>query len=84
VFSLLNCRVTSIHYYTQVSLAERENRKLKSALKIFDSFSQSKWDDDLSHLCVAFNTAIRESTKFIPDVCSWLVKLRLLLPPGGI
>jgi hypothetical protein len=60
--------ITSTPYYPQGSLAERMNRNLKSALKIFHSHSQSKWDDDLPWLSVAFNTAMHESTKFTLDV----------------
>jgi hypothetical protein len=60
--------ITTTPYYPQGSLAERVNRNLKSALKIFHSHSQSKWDDDLPWLSVAFNTAMHESTKFTPDV----------------
>jgi hypothetical protein len=53
--------VTTTPYYPQASLAERVNRNLKSALKIFHQASQSAW------LGLAFNTAVHESTKCTPD-----------------
>jgi hypothetical protein len=53
-------------YYPQASLAERVNRNLKSALKIFHHESQSAWDD-LPWLSLAFNTAVHDSTKSAPD-----------------
>jgi hypothetical protein len=59
------------HYYysllPQGSLAERVNRNLKSALKIFHHESQVTWDGDLWWLSIAFNTAIHESTQCTPD-----------------
>ena len=59
--------VTTTPYYPQASLAERVNRNLKSALKIFHHASQSAWDEDLPWLGLAFNTAVHESTKCTPD-----------------
>ena len=59
--------VTTTPYYPQGSLVERVNRNLKSALKIFHSHSQNKWDEDLPLLSVGFNTAIHESSGFTPD-----------------
>jgi hypothetical protein len=58
---------TTTPYYPQASLAERVNRNLKSALKIFHSKSQVTWDEDLPCLSLAFNTAIHESTGSTPD-----------------
>ena len=55
-------------YYPQASLAERVNRNLKSALKVFHHKSQNTWDELLPLLTVAFNTATHESSKFTPDV----------------
>ena len=55
-------------YYPQGSLAERVNRNLKSALKIFHHNSQSSWDEHLPWLAFAFNTAVHESTKTTPDL----------------
>jgi hypothetical protein len=59
--------ITTMPYYPQASLAERVNRNLKSALKIFHSESQEKWDEDLPCLSLAFNTAVHESTGSTPD-----------------
>ena len=59
--------LTSTPYYPQPSLAERVNRNLKAALKIFHHQSQATWDEDLPWLSVAFNTAVHESTKATPD-----------------
>ena len=39
--------LTTTTYYPQASLAERVNRKLKVALKIFHHKSQNAWDEDL-------------------------------------
>ena len=60
--------ITTTPYYPQTSLVERVNRNLKSALKIFHHQSQTKWDEDLPLLSVAFNTAVHESSKSTPDV----------------
>ena len=60
--------VTNTPYYPQANLVVRANRNLKSALKIFHHSSQTKWDEDLPLLNVAFNTAIHESSKSTPDV----------------
>jgi len=60
--------VTTTPYHPQVSLAERANRKLKAALKIFHHQSQKSWDEDLSWLSMAFNTAVHESTQATPDI----------------
>jgi len=49
---------TTTPYYPQGSLVERVNKNLKSALKVFHSHSQNKWDEDLPLLSVGFNTAI--------------------------
>jgi len=38
---------TTTSYYPQASLAERVNRNLKSALKIFHHVFQEMWDEDL-------------------------------------
>ena len=60
--------MTTTPYYPQASLAERVNRNLKAALKIFHHESQNAWDEDLSRLSMAFNTAVHESTQSIPDI----------------
>jgi len=56
-------RINTTPYYLQGTLAERVNRNLKVALKIFHHQSQKKWDEDLHLLAFAFNTAHHESTK---------------------
>jgi len=58
---------TTTPYYPQASLAERVNRNLKSALKIFHHSSQKIWDEDLPWISIAFNTATHESTRATPD-----------------
>jgi hypothetical protein len=60
--------ITTTPYYPQASLAERVNRNLKAALKIFHNESQTRWDEDLPWLSVAMNTAMHESTKSTPDM----------------
>jgi len=40
-------QLTTTPYYPQGTLAERVNRNLKSALKIFHHESQNSWDEDL-------------------------------------
>ena len=59
--------ITTTPYYPQASLAERANRNLKAALKIFHHQSQNAWDEDFPWLSVAFNTAVHESTRSTPD-----------------
>ena len=59
--------ITTTPYYPQASLAERVNRNLKSALKIFHHEAQEMWDSDLPWLSMAFNTSTHESTKCTPD-----------------
>ena len=59
---------TTTPYYPQASLAERVNRNLKAALKIFHHESQDRWDEDLVWLSLAFNTAVHESTQSTPDL----------------
>jgi len=59
--------LTTIPYYPVASLAERVNRNLKSALKIFHHSSQKTRDEDLPWISIAFNTATHESTQATPD-----------------
>jgi len=59
--------LTTTPYYPQASLAERVNHNLKSALKIFHRESQNIWDENLTCLGMAFNTAVHESTQATPD-----------------
>jgi len=63
--------LTTTPYYPQGSLAERVNRNLKSALKIFHHKSQNSWDEDLPWVSLTFNTAVHESTRSTPDVLFW-------------
>jgi hypothetical protein len=58
---------TTTPYYPQASLAERVNRNLKAALKIFHHNSQDTWDDDLPWMGLAFNSAVHDSHKSTPD-----------------
>jgi len=60
--------IATTPYYSQGSLAERVNRNLKSAVKIFHHRSQNACDEDPSWLSVAFNTATHESIKTTPDL----------------
>jgi hypothetical protein len=57
-------RIYTTPYYPQGSLMERANRNLKAALKIYHHQSQTRWDEDLPFLSLAFNSARRESTSF--------------------
>jgi len=59
---------TTTPYYPQVSLVERANRNLKSALKVFHHQSQNRWDEHLPLLSAAFNTAVHESSKCTPQL----------------
>jgi hypothetical protein len=53
--------------YPQVSLAERVNRNLNLALKVFHHKTQSASDEDLLWLSLAFNTAVHDGTKCTSD-----------------
>jgi len=59
--------ISATPYYPQASLVERVNWNLKSALKIFHYQTQNAWDEDLSWLSMAFNTAVHESTNATLD-----------------
>jgi hypothetical protein len=59
--------ITTIPYYPQASLAEMVNRNLKLAFRVFHHGSQNSWDEDLTCLSLAFNTAVHESKKCTPD-----------------
>jgi hypothetical protein len=59
-------RIYTTPYYPQGSLVERVNRNLKAALKIYHHQSQTRWDEDLSLLSLAVNSARHESTSFTP------------------
>jgi hypothetical protein len=60
----------------QASLAERVNRNLKLALKIFHYQTQTVCDEDLSWLSMAFITAVHESTQATPDTLFWGREMR--------
>jgi hypothetical protein len=60
-------QLTTTPYYPQASLAERANRNLEAALKIFHHQSQDTWDVNLPLFSVAFNIAIHETTGYSPD-----------------
>jgi len=59
--------LTTTPYHPQISLAERVNRNLKSALKIFHHETQNLLDDDLPWLGLAINTAVHGSMDSNPD-----------------
>jgi len=63
--------LTTTPYYPQVSLAERVNRNLKSAFKIFHHESQNEWDEDLPWVSLAFNTAVHKSRVVLRKSCFW-------------
>jgi hypothetical protein len=56
-------RIYTTQYYPQVSLVERVNRSLKAALKIYHHQSQTRWDENLSLLSLAFNSARHEALR---------------------
>ena len=68
MFSLGIEHITTTPYYPQASLAERVNRNLKAALKIFHHKAQNTWDENLCQLSMAFNIAVHESTRSTPDI----------------
>jgi hypothetical protein len=59
-------RIYPTPYYPQGSLVETVNRNLRAALKIYHHQSQTRWDEDLSLLRLALNSARYESTSFTP------------------
>lgn len=58
--------VTTTPYHPRPSIAERVNRNLKSALIAFHANNQTKWDQSLDWLPLAFNVAQHESSRFTP------------------
>jgi hypothetical protein len=58
--------VTISPYYPQASQVERFNRNLKAALTIYYHSDQTRWDENLSSLAIAFNSAWHESTGVTP------------------
>jgi len=76
--------ITTTPYYPQGSLAERVNRNLKSALKIFHHQSQNTWDENLLGWPLR---SIRHCMRALepPLICySSVEKLSPLLKPSGI
>jgi hypothetical protein len=58
--------VTTTPYYPQPSHAERFNRNLRSALIAYHGDAHSTWDENLTWLQLAFNTAKHEATQATP------------------
>jgi hypothetical protein len=65
-FSLGIQHITTTPYYPSPSHAERFNRNLRAALTAHHADSQTKWDEDLPWLQVAFNIATHEATSMTP------------------
>ena len=84
MFSMGVEHIYTTPYYPQALLAERVNRNLKSALKIFHHNSQNMWDENLPHLAFAFSTALHESTQSTPDLLLLGRKIRSPLLLVGI
>lgn len=57
---------TTTPYYPNPSMAERVNRNLRAALIAFHHNDQTRWDNSLSWLGYAFNTATHEAHKATP------------------
>lgn len=53
-------------YYPNPSHAERVNKQIKIAIRIFHHQHQRLWDQELHWFQIAFNSAIHESTKTSP------------------
>jgi hypothetical protein len=58
--------ITTSPYYSQASQVERFNRNLKVALAIYHHGQHTHWDEHLSSLVLAFNSAWHESTGTTP------------------
>jgi hypothetical protein len=58
--------ITTSPYYPQASQVERFNRNLKVALTIYHHRQHTHWDEYLSSLTLAFNSAWHESTAATP------------------
>jgi hypothetical protein len=59
-------RITTTPHYPTPSHAERFNRNLRAALTAYHADSQSKLDEDLPWLQMAFNMATHEATRMTP------------------
>ena len=60
--------VTTSPYFPQPSHAKRFNRNMRAALVAYQSGAHTTWDQNLTWLQLAFNTAEHESTKAAPFV----------------
>jgi hypothetical protein len=58
--------VATTQYYPQPSHAERFNINLRAALIAYHADSQTTWDENLTWLQLAFNTATHEATENTP------------------
>jgi hypothetical protein len=65
-FSLGIQHITTTPYYPNPSHAERFNRNLRAALTAYHAGSQTRWDEGLPWLQVAFNMATHEATGKTP------------------
>jgi hypothetical protein len=66
MFSWGNKHITTSPYHPQASQVERFNRNLKAALTIYHHSQHTRWDENLSTLRLAFNSAWHESTGTSP------------------
>lgn len=58
--------VTTTPYYPNPSHAERVNKNIKTALRIFHNQNHTEWDQNIHFFQLAFNSAKHESTGFSP------------------
>jgi hypothetical protein len=58
--------ITTSPYYPQASQVEPFNRNLKAALVIYYNSQHTHWDEHLSSLAIAFNSAWHQSTAATP------------------
>lgn len=54
------------HYHPQVNPVERVNRTIGTAIRCFLKDSHRKWDENISNIQMAINTAVHEVTGFSP------------------
>ena len=54
-------------YYPKPSHAERANKNVKIALRIFHNQNQQRWDENLHWFQISFNSALHESTGTTPS-----------------
>lgn len=58
--------ITTTPYYPNPSHAERVNKNIKIAIRIFHSQNQVHWDSNLHFFMIAFNSAKHSSTRYSP------------------